>query len=152
MNNPNIIKVVFYYFNKKDREYIEANYPKDLFECQSVQDLWKMLNCSVIKYNCKYNIPDAAQDIIRVLNLLSDDKIGLDEIKNRVNQVPQFEMIRLCKVVREDMKRRNLLHEFTDKKDFIQQHASICYIALKERILPSVLYLICIMNFQYIKD
>jgi hypothetical protein len=66
--------------------------------------------------------------------------------------VPQFEMIRLCKAVKEDMKRRNPLHESTDKKDFIQQNASICYIALKEGILPSVLYLICIMNFQYIKD
>lgn len=152
LNSPNITKVVFYYFNKKEREYIEANYPKDLFECQSVQDLWKMLNCSVSKYNCNYNIPDTAQDIIRALNLLSDDKIGFDEIKNRVNQVPQFEMIRLCKAVKEDMKRRNPLHESTDKKDFIQQNASICYIALKEGILPSVLYLICIMNFQYIKD
>lgn len=81
-----------------------------------------------------------------------DDKIGFDEIKNRVNQVPQFEMIRLCKAVKEDLKRRNPLHESTDKKDFIQQNASICYIALKEGILPSVLYLICIMNFQYIKD
>ena len=152
LNNPNITKVVFYYFNKKDREYIEVNYLKDLFECQSVQELWKMLNCSVIKYNCNYNIPDAVQDIIRALNLLSDDKIGFDEIKNRVNQVPQFEMIRLCKAVKEDMKLRNPLHESTDKKDFIQQNASICYIALKKGILPSILYLICIMNFQYIKD
>ena len=116
LNNPNITKVVFYSFNKKDREYIEANYPKDFFECQSVQDLWKMLNCSVIKYNCNYNILDAAQDIIRALNLLSDNKIGFDEIKNRVNQVPKFEMIRLCKAVKEDMKRRNSLHESTDKR------------------------------------
>lgn len=47
LNNPNITKIVFYYFNKTDREYIEANYPKDLFKCQNVQDLWKMLKCSV---------------------------------------------------------------------------------------------------------
>lgn len=152
LNNPNITKIVFYYFNKTDREYIEANYPKDLFKCQNVQDLWKMLKCSVKKYNCNYNIPDVARDIIEALNLLSDDKIGFDEIKNRVNQVPQFEMIRLCKAVKEDMKRRNPLHESTGEKDFIQQNASISYIALQEGILPSVLYLICIMNFQYIKD
>lgn len=73
-------------------------------------------NALLNKYNCNYNIPDAAQDIISVLNLLSDDKIGFDEIKNRVNQVPQFEMIRLCKAVKEDMKRRNPLHESTEKK------------------------------------
>lgn len=33
------------------------------------------------KYNCNYNIPDVARDIIEALNLLSDDKIGFDEIK-----------------------------------------------------------------------
>lgn len=152
LSNPNISKVVFYYFNKKEREYIEANYPKDLFDCQSVQDLWKLLNCSTIKYNCNYKIPDASKDIIAALNLLSDDEISFDEIKKKINEIPQFEMRRLCRAVKEDMKQRNPLHESTDKKGFIQQNASICYIALKEGILPSVLYLICIMNFRYIED
>ena len=83
-----------------------------------------MLKCSVSKHNYNYNIPDAAQGIIGALNLLSDDEIGFDEIKNRVNQVPQFEMIRLCKAVKEDMNQRNPLHESTDKKELVQQNAS----------------------------
>lgn len=86
------------------------------------------------------------------MNLLSDDEISFDEIKKKINEIPQFEMRRLCRAVKEDMKQRNPLHESTDKKGFIQQNASICYIALKEGILPSVLYLICIMNFRYIED
>lgn len=152
LNNPNINKAVFYYFDKKEREYIEANYPKDLFECQYVQDLWKSLNCSTIKYNYNYSIPDASKDIIATMNLLSDDEISFDEIRKKINEVPKFEMKRLCKEVKEDMKKRNPLHESTDKKGFVQQNASICCIALREGILPSVLYLICIMNYRYIED
>lgn len=152
LSNPRITKVVFYYFNEKERNYIEDNYPKDLFDCQSVQDLWKSLKCSTNKYNCNYNIPDASRDIIAALNLLSDDEVSFDEIKEKINQVPQFEIERLCKAVKEDMNQRNPLHGSTDKKGFVQQNASICHVALKEGILPSVLYLICIMNVQYIKD
>lgn len=111
-----------------------------------------MLNCSVKKYNCNYDIPVASQNIIEALNLLSDDEIGVDEIKSKVNQVPQFEAIRLCKAVKKDMNQRNPFHKATDEKGFIQQNASICYIALKEGILPTVLYLICIMNFKYLED
>jgi hypothetical protein len=50
------------------------------------------------------------------------------------------------------MQKRNPLHATTDEKEFLQQNASISYIALQEGILPSVLYMICIMNFEYIKD
>lgn len=152
LNNSNITKVIFYYFNKKEKDYIEKNYPKDLFECKCVQDLWKTLNSSTVKYNCNYNIPDASKEIINALEVLSDDKVGFDEIKKRINQIPQFEMERLCKLVKEDIKKRNPSHRSTDKKGFEQQTASICYIALQEGILPSVLYLICVMNWKHIKD
>ena len=117
-----------------------------------MQDLWKSLNCSTIKYNYNYSIPDASKDIIATMNLLSDDEISFDEIRKKINEVPKFEMKRLCKEVKEDMKKRNPLHESTDKKGFVQQNASICCIALREGILPSVLYLICIMNYRYIED
>lgn len=50
------------------------------------------------------------------------------------------------------MNRRNPLHTTTDEKGFLQQQASISYIALQEGILPSVLYLICVMNFEYIEE
>ena len=108
---------------------------------------------SVAFFNSQYyNIPDASKEIINALEVLSDDKVGFDEIKKRINQIPQFEMERLCKLVKEDIKKRNPSHRSTDKKGFEQQTASICYIALQEGILPSVLYLICVMNWKHIKD
>lgn len=147
LNNHNITKVIFYYFSEKERKYIEEHYPKDLFKCESVEKLWKSLDCARKEYNCNYNVPEEGKDIIKALNILADDEISFEDIKRKINQVPQFEMTRLSKAVKEELQRRNPEHNSLSVSEFEEENAAICRIALQEGIHPSVLYLICVMNF-----
>lgn len=152
LNNSRITKVVFYYFSEKEKKFIEENYPKALFKCKSVQELWKSLNSARKEYKCNYNVPDAGLDIIKALNLMSDDEVSFEEIKKKINQVPQFEMTRLSKAVKEELQRRNPEHTSLNANEFKKENAAISHIALQEGILPSVLYLICVMNFGKLGD
>ena len=152
LNNPNITKVIFYYFGEKERTFIEENYPRELFECYSVQDLWKELKSERKVYSCNYNIPSAGREIIDALNVLSDDEISFGKIKDQINKIPQFQMIRLSKAVKEELRRRNPNHSSLSQVEFEQERAAICHIALQEGILPSVLYLVCVMNFNKLDD
>jgi hypothetical protein len=148
LRNPRITKVVFYYFSEKERKFIEEHYPKDLFKCESVHKIWKSLNSNRKKYNCNYNVPDEGSDIIKALNLMSDDEVSFEEIKKKVNQVSQFDMTRLSKAVKEELQRRNPEHTSLNVDEFKKENSAISHIALQEGILPSVLYLICVMNFE----
>lgn len=153
LNNKKLNRVIFHYYDEKDRIFIETNFPQKLFQCEKVDKLWSALDCQVKTYNCNYNFPSRDFDkFIDIFNTLSDDVVTKDTIIKKVNQIPQFEMKRLCVLVKEDMNKRNPRHTSTSEKEFLQQNASISYIALQEGILPSVLYMICIMNFKYIKD
>ena len=148
LNNTNITKVKFYYFGEKERCFVEEHYPRDLFECHSVQDLWSLLNSERKVYSCNYSIPNAGRKIIDALNALSDDEISFEKIKDHVNRIPKFEMIRLCKVVKEELQRGKQNRTSLSQNEFEQEQAAICLVALKEGILPTVLYLVYVMNFN----
>lgn len=152
LNNPNLTKVIFYYFNEKEKKAVEDILPRELLLCRNVNELWESLGSKKIKYNCNYKVPDLSKNIIDVLNILSDDVVDFEQIKKEINKIPQFEMKRLCGLVKDDMLSKNPTHIPINEKEFMQQSASISYIALQQGVLPSVLYLICIMNFDYIKD
>ena len=76
----------------------------------------------------------------------------LEKIKDQINKIPHFEMIRLCKAVKEELQRRNQNNSSLSRIEFEQEQAAICHIALQEGILPSVLYLVCVMNFNKLED
>lgn len=148
LSNKNITKVIFYYFSEKERECIGNCYPKDLFVCKSVENLWKSLDSTRKEYNCKYNIPSVGENVIKALNLLSDDEINFEDIKKKVNQIPQFEMTRLSNAVKDELQRINPERTSLSTSEFLKENAAICHIALQEGIYPTVLYLICVMNFN----
>ncbi|MCZ9313285.1 MAG: hypothetical protein O0V67_07890 [Methanocorpusculum sp.] len=152
LNNKNLTKAVFYYRDPKHKEFIEREYPGGLFECQNVNSLWKKLNCENPTLNCSYTFPKEIDDFVRAFNELSMDEISTDEVKTALKQITRSEMKRLCLLVKEDINKRNPELKSTDAKAFIQQNASISYIGLQQGVLPTVLYLICVMNFEYIKD
>ena len=152
LKNTNITKVIFYCFGEKERTFIEEYYPRALFECHSVQDLWRSLNSERKVYSCNYSIPNSGRQIIDALNVLSDDEISFEKIKDQINKIPHFEMIRLCKAVKEELQRRNQNNSSLSRIEFEQEQAAICHIALQEGILPSVLYLVCVMNFNKLED
>lgn len=152
LNNKKLTKVVFYYFDVQDRTYIESNFSRELFKCEQIHSLWASLNCVEPKVNCNYPMPANVVQFVELFNQLSGDKITSRMVIDNVNQTSQYEMIRLCKLVKDDILRRNPSLSSTIEKEFIQQSASISHIALQEGIFPSALFLMCVMNFKYIKD
>jgi hypothetical protein len=152
LKNKNLKKVFFYYFKDEERQFIENNFPNDLFKCKNVQELWFSLDCVHAKYTCNYSVPHEIEQFIVCFNTLSGDPISKETILKEVNQIPKFEMKRLCKLVKTDMDKRNPDHKPTNEKEFIESAASISYIALQEGILPSTLYMVCIMNFKDIRN
>jgi len=150
LNNKLLHKVNFFYFSETDRKFIEEHYPADLFKPKSVQKLWKSLDCVTPKYNCNYAIPSEIDKFIDCFNALSGDNATKEEILKEISRTPQFEMDRLCRLVKADMLLRNPEHKTTDEAGFIKSSASISYIALQEGLLPSTLYMIYVMNFSKI--
>ncbi len=151
ISNKKIDKVLFYFFSEKERQFIENTYPAELFECRSVQELWKSLDCVTPTYNCKYTIPSEIDKLVASCNALSGDTATKERILSEIAATPQYEMNRLCTLVKEDMKMRNPDNKSTDEDGFIKSFSSISYIALQEGVLPSTLLLICVMNINKIK-
>lgn len=149
IENPNLSKVIFYYHKCADRKYIETNFSKDILHCEKVIKLWTELDCIQEAVNYNYKISSQAiEQISSVINSLSDDPIPSETILNKINQIPPYEIKRLCELVRLEMRKRNLPKKTSDEETFFRQTASISLIALQEGILPSVLFLICIMNYK----
>lgn len=145
--NNKIEKVYFYYFSESEKQQIEDSFPSDLYECKSILKLWSDLGCKHKKYKCNYKIPSNIDDMVTKINSMSNDPVSKEEIINEVNSIPQFIMDRLCKLVKNDLISRNPNRKSTSKDEFFETMASISYIALKEGLLPSSLYMICIMNW-----
>lgn len=144
--NEKIEKVYFYCFSESEKKKIEENFPTDIYECKSIAELWTELECENPEYRCNHQIPSDIDGIVEMLNTLSDDYITKSEILNEVNSIPQFMMDRLCMLVNNDLKTRNPDNRSTSEAEFHKTNASISYIALKEGIFPSSLYMIYIMN------
>lgn len=152
LGNNKIKKIVFYYRDSRHKEYIEANYPKDLFVCEDVNLLWRKLRCTKPILNCNYHFPAEIEEFVKTFNALSMDEVSVGQVEEAIKQITRADMERLCGLVKADIKKRNPDHKAINEKEFIKENASISYIALQQGILPTVLYLICVMNFELIRD
>ncbi|WP_160674724.1 hypothetical protein [Clostridium sp. C8-1-8] len=150
--NRNLSKVYFYYYSDSERKYINELLPKDLYIPMNVNDLWQSLNCVKKKYNVKYNIPAKIDDFIKCFNELSGDTVSKDNILWEVSCIPSFEAVRLCKLVKEDLRKRNPENKSTSEEEFKITSASVSYIALSEGVLPSTLYMLYVIFCDVIKD
>lgn len=139
-NNKKLKKVYFYYYSEHERELIDEMLPKGLYIAKNVNDLWKSLNCTNKKYNMKYDLPD--DKLIDCFNAFSEHTSSKSDILNEVSSIPDFEVIRLCKLVKENLKKRNPGNKSTNEDEFKKTSASVSYIALSEGILPSALYML----------
>lgn len=146
--NQKIDKVYFYYFSESEKNKVEESFSSEIYECKSILELWSDLGCEQKKYKCNYKMPSIIDDIIAIFNGMSDDPITKEQIINEVNSIPQFEMDRLCMLVKRDLISKNPDNRSTDVAEFSKTNASVSYIALKEGILPSVLYMVCVMNWN----
>lgn len=145
--NSKLEKVYFYYFSEAERDAIDKMYPKGLYVAKSINDLWKELDCKKKEYNMKRNIPNKIDEFIKCFNAYLGDNASKDDVLKEVRNIPDFEAIRLCKLVKEDVKQRN-----PESKTINETSASISYIALSEGILPTALYMLCAIYFDKVKS
>lgn len=148
IDGSNIEKVVFYYYSERETKKGLPIHQK--VEYKSVKELWKQLDALPKQYNCKYPIPqsDKVKEFFEVFNLMSGDKASETDIIKSANSVPQFEAIRLCKIVTEEMKAQQKHGAPKDEKELQRQFREISRIALRNGILPSALYLHVIMGMN----
>lgn len=144
--NPKLEKVIFYYMNPKEKEFVEQNYPKALFTCESITEKWRQLGCLTPIVHCNYPMPKDVKKFVEIASEMSRFEVSVERAIREVNKIPKYEMIRLSKLVKADMLTRNPNHQSITEKEFLYQMDSISYIALQEGVLPPVLYLVYIMN------
>lgn len=144
--NPKLEKVIFYYMNPKEKEFVEQNYPKALFTCESITEKWRQLGCLTPIVHCNYPMPKDVKKFVEIASEMSRFEVSVERAIREVNKIPKYEMIRLSKLVEADMLTRNPNHQSITEKEFLYQMDSISYIALQEGVLPPVLYLVYIMN------
>ncbi|MBU3105512.1 hypothetical protein [Clostridium gasigenes] len=150
--NRKIKKVYFYYYSDSERKLIEEMLPKNIYIAKNVNELWQSLNCTKKKYNTNHKLPEEIDGFIEVFNSLSNDTVSKDDILYEVRNIPDFEAIRLCKLVKEELKKRNLENKSIDKDELIKGFASVSSIALTEGILPSALYMLYVIYSNKISD
>lgn len=146
-SNVKISKVIFYYKSSAGIDLVKKRIGS-ICDCESVDELWQRMGCGRPRFNNNYPIRTATHELLSAFNALSQDEISEEKAIKEVNKYPQFEMDRLCRMVREDMLMRNPGHQPTDETGFIEQIASISEIALSEGVYPTVLFIICVMNFD----
>ena len=99
------------------------------------------------EYRCSYAIPNHpdVDKFINCFNAMSADPISKEEIIKGVNSISQFEIDRLCKVIKTKML------EFAkpnNMDDMEYQFREISRIALSEAIYPSALFMLFVMNLK----
>ncbi|EJT6170772.1 hypothetical protein QTI99_06505 [Clostridium perfringens] len=144
--NHKLKKIHFYCYSKKEKDFIEKNFNGKLYDAKYVDKLWKSLKCVNKKYNSEYIFPTNIEQFIEIFNEFSLDKVSQKEILDEAKNIPKYEAIRLCKLVKQDLKERNPLNKSTSKHEFETTQVSISHIALTEGVSPSTLYMLFVIH------
>lgn len=146
INESKLNKVWFYYYSETDKALpIEKPY-----ELVRVGDLWKSLGAEKRSYKCSYPIPNNPDldKFIEIFNAMSFDPIPKARIIDEVNKIPQFEADRLCEIVREELLVQKKQGNAKSEDEMARYLNDISRIGLREGVLPSVLFMIYIINFK----
>lgn len=150
--NKKIKKVYFYYYSQYEKNIIESMNSKGIYIAKNVMKLWESLDFKKKKYNSNYkNLDEKIDKFTDILNGFSEDIVSKNDIIWGIKSIPQFEAIRLCKLVKQDLEKRNPNNSSTDRYEFDKTRWSISLIALSEGILPSVLFALYIIYSNSIK-
>ena len=147
--NEDITKVIFYYYSKDNEEYIHNTFDKNIYMCKDIRMLWSDLGVKHKRFHCNYNIEEKLERFYDSINAMSDDVITKEEIIKEVNSIPRYEMTRLTKLVKElraDVNGSN--EKDLNGEKLLEDFSRISYIALREGISPSVLYVVVVMNWS----
>lgn len=145
-NNKKLNKIYFYYYSDWERKYIEENFSSDLYECRDVSKLWQDMQCDVKTYDWESDLLGKDMFIIKA-NQLSGDKVSKERIINDLKNISRTQARKLAESVKNKLLKDNPCN-IINNKQIIKEQAGVTCIALSKGILPSTLFLICIMFFN----
>lgn len=138
-------KVVYYYFSDSDKDFQTS---KEI-EFIPVKDLWARLNALPATFNCNYSLP-SNDEMIKVINSLSSDPVNRETLLKEMNKIPQFRVDALCKEAHRLCIKQKEEKPPRSEEELSAQFREISRIALREGILPTVLFALYLNNFQRI--
>ena len=144
--NSKLEKIVFYYFSEADKA-LPIIKPYKLI---NVADLWNSLDAKRKKYSCAYHIPNSKKvdEFIEAFNLMSFDPIPKQKIIDEVNSIPQFEAVRVWRLVREELESQKERGNPKSEDELSKNFMEISRIGLREGILPPALLMLYIINIK----
>ena len=89
-------------------------------------------------------------EFIEIVNIFSDSGISEERLKGCINELPRYEIDRLCSLVEQEIEKRGLQsHTPKDEEDLLRDFGFISCVATKNGILLPVLMLIYIAKGQF---
>lgn len=147
VENTKLKKVIFFYKEPKERQYVEENYPKELFECVHVDSLWDRLRCNNNIY-INYPMPPRKeiQKFIEIYNKMSESECSVDDVIKAVKGLTQKDINRICAEINNELSSINPNHISVNYDEFRKENAAISYVGLQEGIPPTAAYIVCMMG------
>lgn len=149
IKNEKLAHVCFYCYSEQEMRAVEK-LKDDRIQSANVNDLWKKLGVKQKKYNNNYNLPAKMDDFTKIVNVFSDSGISEERLKNCINELPRYEIDRLCSLVEQEIENRGLKnHTPKDEDDLLRDFGFISCLATKNGILPPVLMLLYIAKGKF---
>lgn len=145
IEESSIDRIRYYYYSDSEKDVKMLRVAKPY----SVKDLWKELHARPATFNCNYSLPEDNK-IIELINKLSDDPIDRVTLQNEMNKIPQFRVDALCKEANKLCIKQKESGPPESGEEMLTQFREISRIALREGILPTVLYVLYLKNYKRI--
>ena len=148
-NNVKLKKVVFYCYS--DQEIDAVKKMGDIrMQPKNVNDLWRQLGVRQKQYNNNYRFPQKMDNFTEIVNLFTDTKISEKRLKDCINELPQYEIDRLCNLVDQEIENRGLEnHTPENEEELMKDFAFISCLATKNGVLPPVLMLLYLAKGKF---
>lgn len=148
-NNTKLKKIEFYCYSDKEIEAV-----KKLGDIRikpiNVKTLWKQLGVEQKKYNNNYNFPKEMYRFTKIVNIFSDTELTEKQLKDCINELPYYEIVRLYNLVEQEIRDRGLEnHSPKNVDELFRDFSFISHLATKNGIYPSVLMLIYIARGKF---
>lgn len=140
--NEKLTQVVFYCYSEQEMK-VAQKMKDNRIQSANVKDLWKKLGVRQKQYNNHYNLPVKMDKFTGIVNIFSDSGISEERLKSCINELPRYEIDRLCSLVEQEIEKRGLKnHTPKDEEDLLRDFGFISCLATKNGILPTVLMLL----------
>lgn len=147
--NKKLENVCFYCYSEQEAKAVEKMQDERIYSI-NVNDLWEKLGVKQKKYNNNYSFPTNMNKFVETVNWFSDSNISEQRLKSCINELPQYEIERLCSLVEQEIEKRGLQgHTPKDKDELLKDFGFISCVATKNGILPPVLLLLYIAKGQF---